>query len=32
MDRIEISDLELIKAEDQILGNFTSVVGEFYIV
>ncbi len=31
MDRIKLSDLTLVKDEDDILGNFTSVRGEYYI-
>lgn len=31
MERIKISDLTLVKDEDEILGNFTSVRGEYYI-
>lgn len=31
MDRLKLSNLTLVKEENQILGNFTSVVGEYYI-
>lgn len=31
MERIKISDLRIIKEENQIPGNFTSVIGEYYI-
>ena len=31
MERLKLSDLTLVKEENQIPGNFTSVIGEYYI-
>lgn len=31
MERLELSEVKLVKEEGHILGNFTSVIGEYYI-